>query len=291
MPIEIECPSGLKGKVRGLTGKDGRFLTDRKLTKSGRLTDAILESCWLETTDLSIYKGELDWGKVLVGDRFYALIQIKVAAEEDSTHTFRHQCTNEACREPFDQEIDLDELPVRMLQQEAKDSLKAGKNEFSVRMPTTEQRKQLKDGSALAIVNKKKAEIVPDTGDRIIFKLFTGEDELRLFKLDKQDKLSENKLIQSLSQRIVRIETEKQSEGDEPTYEMVKAGGLNSGFAEYLEQFPMSAIMRLVDRMDELDCGVDTLIEIDCPHCGNLMQVELPLGESFFFPRNRRVVT
>ena len=71
MSIEIECPSGLKGIVRGLTVGDGRLLTDRKLQRSGLLYDRIFSSCWVETIDPGIYKlstsGELDWKKVLTG--------------------------------------------------------------------------------------------------------------------------------------------------------------------------------------------------------------------------------
>lgn len=292
MSITIECPSGLKGKVRGLKGKDGRFLTDRKLNKAGLLMDAILESCWLETVEPSVYKTpDLDWSKVLVGDRFYALIQIKIAAQEDAMHKFRHQCSDRNCREGFDQTIDLSELPVRMLEKEQVEAIKRGENSFSTRMPTTEERKELTSASALALAKGRKYEVIPDTGDIITFKLFTGADERRMDKLKKQGDFEENELIHSVAQRIQGIKIPKKGEGEEQEYEEIKIDPKKKAAVAYLDEFDLPAVAALLDRMDAKDCGVETLIEIDCPACGNLMRVDLPLDENFFFPRNRRVVS
>ena len=79
MPIEIECPSGLVGKVRGLKGRDGRFLTDQTIARQGTMIDHILGACWEETVEPGVYSngairpdGFPNWGKVLQGDRTYA---------------------------------------------------------------------------------------------------------------------------------------------------------------------------------------------------------------------------
>jgi len=91
MPSHIVCPSGLAGEVRGLTGKEGKLLADRSLARSGATIDRILGSCWLQTTDAGIYEladgANPDWSKVLVGDRFYALVQIRRASFGDTVRT------------------------------------------------------------------------------------------------------------------------------------------------------------------------------------------------------------
>jgi hypothetical protein len=55
-----------------------------------------------------------------------------------------------------------------------------------------------------------------------------------------------------------------------------------------LDDMEMSDLMGLMDQFDDVDGGVDTTIEIECPHCGLLQDVDLPFGQDFFLPRRRR---
>ena len=76
----ITCPSGLSGRIRGMKVREERVLADRRLAKSGGQVDELLAACWEETLDAGPYDfGEkpIDWGFVLQGDRFYALLQIR----------------------------------------------------------------------------------------------------------------------------------------------------------------------------------------------------------------------
>src|SRR5512140_1005118 len=102
MPNVITCPSGLSGEIRGLKGKEGKLLADRSAARSGLLFDRILAGCWLATLDSGIYaldEGEaLDWSKVLVADRFYALLQIRSLTFGDE-YAFQVQCQSAGCRE------------------------------------------------------------------------------------------------------------------------------------------------------------------------------------------------
>src|SRR4051794_41098829 len=87
MTTHIVCPSGLAGEIRGLKGKEGKVLSDRTAARAGALFEKILAGCWLGTTDPGIYElsetgstdstGTIDWSKILVADRFYALLQIR----------------------------------------------------------------------------------------------------------------------------------------------------------------------------------------------------------------------
>ena len=80
MPHIIHCQSGLTGSIRGLKVREERVLADRKLQKAGRIVDELLRACWEETHDAGPYDfeaGKLDWNKVLQGDRFFALREIR----------------------------------------------------------------------------------------------------------------------------------------------------------------------------------------------------------------------
>ena len=212
MPIEIECPSGLKGKVRGLKGRDGRYLTDQSLQRKGTLVDHILSNCWLETTDPGIYKaspgGAMNWGQVLQGDRNYALIQIRNAGEDDTLFDFPVQCKK--CKDKFPWSVDLEDLPIKLLDEEVRAQLVAGENRFEIRVPGTEETRLLQAGekdSKGIVLHRKKREIVPNTGTKLWFSLPTGADEVKMKKLTKQiPALAENRLVTSIAMRIREIE-------------------------------------------------------------------------------------
>ncbi len=80
MSHEIVCPSGLSGKIRGLKVREERILADRELARSGGQVDRLLAACWEETVDSGPYDfsdKSVEWGRVLQGDRFFALLQIR----------------------------------------------------------------------------------------------------------------------------------------------------------------------------------------------------------------------
>ena len=116
----ITCPSGLTDRIRGMKVREERVLADRKLAKSGGQVDALLGACWEETLEPGPYDfgdKDIDWGAVLQGDRFFALLQVR-ALTYGPTYAFALGCQNEGCRARFEWELDLTELPVRPLTDE-----------------------------------------------------------------------------------------------------------------------------------------------------------------------------
>ncbi len=100
MPDIITCPSRLTGRIRGMKVREERILSDRKLAKAGGQIDALLVACWEETLDAGPYDfGEktIDWGRVLQGDRFFALLRLR-ALTYGPQYAFAVPCQNEACR-------------------------------------------------------------------------------------------------------------------------------------------------------------------------------------------------
>jgi hypothetical protein len=151
----ITCPTGLTGRVRGMKVREERILTDRKLQRSGGQTEALLAACWEETLDPGPYDfggGKIDWGKVLQGDRFFALLKIREVTYGPD-YTFTVSCPAESCRARIEWEIDVTKLPVRPLSDTSRAAFLAGN-----RFPAT----------------------LPDAGKRAWFKLMTGADERKL---------------------------------------------------------------------------------------------------------------
>ena len=175
----ITCPSGLSGRIRGLKVREERILTDRKLAKSGGQMDELLSACWEETLDVGPYDfgaKSMDWGKVLQGDRFYALLKIR-ALTYGAEYAFAVSCQHEACRARIDWELDLNDLVVRALSEESKEAFLNGN-----RFETT----------------------LPDEGKKVWFKLLTGVDERKLPQLRK--KAGERLLSSMLAFRVIEVE-------------------------------------------------------------------------------------
>ena len=173
--LEVTCPSGLQGRVRGMKVKDEQLFANRKLLQSGRVISELLKSCWLETIDPGPYNFEDQpvWDTVLAADRTYLLIKIRIASY-GTDYEFRVTCNN--CRKLYgwaiDLEKDMDIIPVSDI---GVQSVKSGEP-----LPV-----QLMDGSNAQC------------------RLLTGEDEAFLSALGVKD---ENKLLSyHMARRIVQI--------------------------------------------------------------------------------------
>jgi len=158
MSNTVTCPSGLVGRIRGMKAREERILADRKLARSGAQLEQILAACWEETLDAGPYDfGEqpIDWGKVLQGDRFFAMLQIRVLSY-GADYAFSVPGENRGCRARIEWELDLRELPVKTLSDESRAAFLA-----SNRFETT----------------------LPDAGRKVAFRLLTGHDERRMAAL------------------------------------------------------------------------------------------------------------
>ena len=240
----ITCPSGLTGRIRGMKVREERVLADRKLAKSGGQVDALLGACWEETLDPGPYDfgdKDIDWGAVLQGDRFFALLQVR-ALTYGPTYAFALGCQNDSCRSRFEWELDLIELPVRTLSDESRAAFTGGN-----RFETT----------------------LPDAGVRVWFRLFTGSDERRFPQLRRN--AGDRIFSAMLGWRVVEIE-----------------GVSTKDKRRFLEDLTMSDADFLVDEFDRVDCGVDTAIEVECPECFTLQEVELPFDQGFLLPGKAR---
>ena len=175
--LEITCPSGLSGEVRIFTVREYNILADRRNSQRTLWTDKILQNCWLRTIDAGPYElGEagLDWSNVLQGDRFYILLQLRVASLGDD-YDFSVSC--QQCGEQIAWHLSLQDLPIRKLTGESLERFKGG-NRFECTLP--------------------------GCGKKVTFRLAVGGDEKRFSKLRKGN--PESLWSVSLLQRIVEID-------------------------------------------------------------------------------------
>jgi hypothetical protein len=173
----IICPSGLAGRVRSIKGRELNLLGDKKAVRSGDLFDNLLRACWVETTEVGPYPfeaGTINWGKVLVADRFYTLLQIRDATYPDEPYGFRVTCADNNCGEAFTWEIALSDLPVKALPEES-----------------------------VAKLRNKDPFVVEVAGKTIQFRLTTGEDERKGAKFLKG---MQQRILDVLNLRIVSVE-------------------------------------------------------------------------------------
>lgn len=239
---ELRCPSGLLGKIRGMKVREERVLSDRKLAKAGSQLEELLGGCWVSTVEPGPYDFAaklIDWGSVLQGDRFFALLNIR-ALTYGPDYGFAVSCRN--CRTRIEWEVDLTRLPVRQLTPESRAAFMANN-----RFETT----------------------LPDAGKRVWFKLLTGDDERKLPALQRA---APDRLLSSvLAYRLLEVE------GVDPKDKRA-----------FLEDLTLRDADFLVDEFDRVDCGVDTTIEVECPECREVQDVELPFDSAFFLPGKER---
>src|SRR5437868_4613554 len=112
--MEITCPSGLRGTIRGMTGKEAQAFVDPALLRTNGSMSAMLMNCWLETADPGPYaliesktsKGAAPkppWDtRALMGDRYEAIISIRVMTFGPE-YVFAAQCQN--CEMKYEWEL------------------------------------------------------------------------------------------------------------------------------------------------------------------------------------------
>lgn len=245
---DVKAPSGLKGLVRGLKGKEANLLADRVLARKLTTFDEVLNNCWLKTEDggrlaehyAAKLRGSedvprLDWSKVLIGDRTVALVQIRIATYGPK-YVFKRKC--ESCGESFECELDLEtELDYKELPEESIQKFLDG-NRFPAEFPD---------------------------GTKFVFSLSTGASERQAAK--RADKKKDEKITVSLSERIVEID------GIGENKRKIRA---------YLEDVDLSDQYDIIDILDEADGGYETDIEVECSECGWEQIIRLPFGADFW---------
>lgn len=251
--MEINCPSGLRGRIRKLRGAEANILADQRTAAQGATYDRILAAIWEETldpgpyADIGVTTGEapVPWGKILVADRFVTLVGAR-SATYGSSYFFPVLCGETGrggCRHRFEWEIDLvTQLPLYDLPEESRAKIAAGNNSFETEI----------------------------AGRRVVFKLQTGDDEKKAG--EKLATKRSEMMTTALAGRIISID------------------GVERGKVEdFLKAMDLDHQLAMMGAFDAVDGGFETEIEIECPKCLHVMDVTLPFeGQPFWLPRSRK---
>jgi hypothetical protein len=108
---------------------------------------------------------------------------------------------------------------------------------------------------------------LPCDGRRVWFKLSNGAIEEQM---NKRIGRGEDELHTLLLTRIIEIEGVEK---------------LNK--RHFIEGMDGQDCIELINLFDEQDCGVTTTLDVECPKCLYITEVELPLGEEFFRPKKK----
>lgn len=285
--MDIVCPSGLKGIVRGMRGREAQAFVDPVLVRSHASMDTLLGNCWLETIDAGPYelvepKGigktgapqvpKLNWRDVLMGDRSHALLEIR-AATFGQEYDFQVSC--ESCTQRYGWELELSALERKPLPEASFEKIRSKTNRFEI---------DISDGKVLA------------------FKLPTGVEEIAVAKL-KGGPQSTRRLgpvdaiwLQTLGIYVraydgavpegVNRHSDKLEGEDGVAMHPIPGGP--TGIRRYLEDLDVTELQEVQEKIQSFDCGVETKIETICEHCGWQQWIELPFQRSFFARRAKK---
>jgi len=179
---KIECPSGLVIVVRKMKVRDEDVLADVEAHRLGVALDDVLRACTVQVVDPGPYGHleagsgvQVDWAKILQGDRYYALMMLRVATY-GKDYDFDVRCTSPTCKAMVPWTLDLLKRPVQKLA--AADRARfSGGNRFECELP--------------------------GEGTKIVYSLPIGQIERDM--LEKQERFSARQSTLNLMMRIVEV--------------------------------------------------------------------------------------
>lgn len=251
----VKCPSGLTGEVRKLKGREANNLASRKLARRGETYDTILKGCWLSTNEPGPYES---YG-VRSGDNSIPWGKILVC----------------------DRFYILTAIRIATYGPEYHFKSKCGEmdgsgceNQFwwSVNLEKDFDVYDLPNESIQKIITKDNRFETTVDGVKYAFKLLTGDDERRSSK--KLQESRDTLMTTALEARLIEIE------------------GIDhrTKFASYLENLDLDIQLKLIEKFEEVDGGIDTDFEVECPRCGNIYEAPVPFeGEAFWMPRSQKL--
>jgi hypothetical protein len=195
---EVTCPSELIGSIRPLTVQDIALLNKRendskKKGKKKTVKDPMgrmISGVWLETLDSGIYgAGSIagfergkplgNLGNTLLGDRAFITYAVRNLTHGPDLH-FKTRCPIRTCREPIVEHVNLDDIEISGLSEEAQEGIK-------------------KDGLEAVFYRQ-----LPKANIKVGFRLMKGSDQTQLAAAAKQG--PDIFAINGLLLRLPRIE-------------------------------------------------------------------------------------
>jgi ribosomal protein S27E len=109
---------------------------------------------------------------------------------------------------------------------------------------------------------------LPRTGRKVTFRLLRGRDEKKIATTLRKN-----------PQEIIRLSL---------FLHTMAVDGSENFSEKFFETLPGADSQYYRKEIDAVTCGVDTVVEVECPECDNEFEVQLPISENFFFPNSRK---
>lgn len=251
---EVICPSGLKGLTRPLRVGDIKTMTSREAKKKD-ITSRLISNLWISTVDPGVYpetivkeNGPVDWNQALLGDRAFMVFEARRLTHGNDFY-FDVNC--QSCKNRISWKIDLSELEVTGLSDEAKQKIEV-------------------EGINNALFDA----ILPKCGKRVKFKLFRGSDQSIVQKAMKEAQISDDGEggVAGLLARLPWIQ-----DCETP-----------SGRRKFVENLDLSDAEYLREQWEYHDIVVQDSLEIECQQCGAIHEIFIPTDSRFFSARSAR---
>lgn len=254
----IECPSGLRIRVKKLKVRQFRLLGNRKAIETGEAFEQFLMACASDVIEPGpAYPGHtlgtvFDWKKALQGDRFAALLGIRSATH---TQPFDFDVKCSGCGKEYGWTINLNQL-LRVAYPKSSIEAFVAKRELSVKVVGDDSRER-----------------------EIFFRLNTGAEEERmrnhLERLEKTDKRTRkhafDPIIDGAIARWSRVEPKPED------------------LRDWYEDLDVDEMLKISRALESTAGGIDTTIECvhsEAPLCNATTRVELPFAsKDFWIPR------
>lgn len=262
MPQEtITCPSGLSVSIRNLKARELALLSDMRSTKNKNPVSLILSGCTLVTHDAGPYTLQagtpLDWDKVLLCDRFHALIRMR-SLTWGNEYEFKVRCPDPQCekhRTSFVWFIPLDKLETKPLPEASREKVRNGDLTFEAKVG----------------------------GVDITYRLLTGHDELRTIDISTKVSSDQSQLA-AVAAKIVAVQGLELT-STTPKEEDVAIQRL----VDWVSDLDLPELSDASELFDTVDGGVETTTTVSCPTCGLEFETDVPFALEAFLSKPPKV--
>lgn len=251
MSHAITLPSGLAGRIRGLKVQEANLLANQAEQRRGSPLDGVYAAVWEATTNLGPYASVAD----AVDPKTGLVLWNKVLVADRFSLTLAVRIATYGAEYSF---------PVRCVDSNCREKFTW---ELSLQdLP----RKDIPASALEAFKNgNRMSATFPGSSQEFWFKLMDGEGEKAAEKLMKQNRARQ--LTAALASRIVEIT------GVHPNDKL-----------GWLDQLDLGAANEVLGILDQNDGGVESTIEVECPQCGDVQEMNLPFGKEFWVPSRMR---
>lgn len=192
---------------------------------------------------------DIDPGTLYTFDRnaiFIAIRSLSYGPEYSTTIT----CNNELCNQKFNHIFNLSTLDIKTLDEKL---IFDDKFEFSFTLPKSKK--------------------------NIKFKFFTGDEEREFAQIIESTAITmkKNNIYNEIENQISTKWIQQITEFDGKTKKDEIAMMVRNMLA-----YDSSALRNYIDKITP---GIITVFNIECPHCENTMELEMPIDREFFWPK------